>query len=314
MDGPGETSTDKRPPSGARWVSWLWPVLFILLLLLPLGSAATFGYHRQKALIRERVLQSLELLAFYKRQALTAWYERTRSDAEAVLALPGLKAPVAGPGQTSRQDREALLRELGEFARAKGFSAVRLVGADGAPLEGLFAGDPAFACPRFAPAAALGSGAPSLTPLHREGAGPCHMEVVVPLPAISRPFPEAVAILLTVDPRKDLSFNAFLVSMPQGISGAEISLVQRTGDHVNVWTPSRSQGRWPDSFEVPYSPQSPIWLSVQGQITRGGGLSPEGVPGLFATHYVFLTGWGIVAQIDEASAFSTAGPSPTPYA
>jgi hypothetical protein len=183
MDGPSETATDRRPPPGPRWVSWLWPILFLLLLLLPLGGAATYGYHRQKALIRERVLQNLELLAFYKRQALTAWAERALNDAGAVLALPGLKAPAAKQGKASGPDRETLLRDLAEFARTKGFAAVWLAGADGAPLEGFFAGDPAFACSRPAPAVALGLGAPSLTPLHREGAGPSHMEGVVPLPA-----------------------------------------------------------------------------------------------------------------------------------
>lgn len=300
-----------RPPEpptaqllATRLAPWAGPVLLFLLLLLPLTTASVWGYTQQKALIRQRVLESLELLAFHKRQAIYTWQQRCLRDAAEVLTLPELGAETlraaAGPGPA----RQATLDALDAFAKSRGFQAAALAGSDGQPLDWSRVGAPAFACVGTAAYLETPGGTPTMGPMQSISGGPCRVELTVPIPPGGAEGQAISAVLLAVDARQSLLREVSLVSIPQGIDGAILFLAQRRGDGVDLVIPARLERCPPLSVREAASPESLGWRAAQGQIDRGEGRGLDGMRVLYAAQYIPGTGWGLVAQMEEKAAFA----------
>jgi signal transduction histidine kinase len=297
---PAHTTSDQPHSRFGRWAGLS---LLFLFLLLPPTAVSVWAYIQQKTHLKQRVLESLELLAYHKRQSISIWHQRCLRDAGEILALPDMQPEALHRAQSPGAQREALLIALDKFSASKGFVAAALADPSGAVLEWSRVGPSEFACTGSTPATTPSPGQPFMGPLRRSSAGSCILEVTVPIQTSAKSDRSIGGVLFAVDPRKTLFWDLYMVSAPQGITGAEMCLAQRRGNQVELVLPANMDKVPPLSAHEPESSASLAWKAARGKIGSGEGRDYRGVPVLYATQFLSGTGWGIIARMDERTAF-----------
>lgn len=292
---PGTSPTDRF-----AWLGFSLPVLVIVGLAVGAGS---YEYQSQKKVVRERTLQSLQHLVFYKTLRVKDWYFECMRSAKSVSDSHVLKQLLARADTRSGETQNLIRDVLSDEARSRGFIAWGLLDGEDSLLSWSSGGDGTPLPHKPLPEGTVRSAEPAMTTLHEGKGNTFHLDIMVPL---SHP------------PRKDAPWTAFFVVdpwptlfavmafSPADIPSLETSLVQRQGQYAEYLTPlgKGTSTKPPLSFREPLHEGSPAYLALVGQIQAGEGRDYRGRSVLYATNYIPWVTWGVLATIEEKDAFS----------
>lgn len=293
-----------RDKSGTRGgPSWLGSSLLALLIMALAAGAGTYAYHAQRRVVRERTLQALSHLVFYKTLRVKEWHQQTLQSARRVADAPALTEILAKDDLRSAGMGKRVCDELGGHAKSAGFAAWGLLDRTGALIPSTSGGDGRLLSKRPVPSDGWPPSEPTMSPLYALAGGPVHFDVVVPLARSSRSDAPWAAVF-AVDPWSTLF--TVMAFAPADFSTLQTGLLQGRGSFAEYLAPlgSGKDQIPPLRLRVPLVSGSPAQFALDGRIVSGEGRDYRGSRVLYATNYVPKVSWGVLGTIEERDAYS----------
>ncbi len=282
-----------------------WPVgLAVAAAMLAVVVVAHVAYRAEAMALTKESLSKLEALSGLQVKAISRWLEERRDNAVVLARDPARREVVARwRDHGDAVDRTRLEEALTSIGENYGFSAVALVDAE----AHLLVGDAGARSdlPAFAEAVrrAATDGITFLD-LHRRADGSLHMAFLAPMFGTGADERRLLAIaVLDLKPRDNLFPQLAAWPLPSGSSRSRLTRIE--GDAIVVlWDGDAGA----DTFPVDRQPLATSDLAA-ARFARTGerAMATTGrrsVPILAAAAREPLTGWTLVAQIDEEEALA----------
>ncbi len=274
----------------------LLAVLGIVLLNFGILSGA------RERLARERWTQIGATLDA-KREEVRDLLWQFEHQAEYVAGQPQVNAWIRGAfrGEGGEAGLASLRDELSRAARAFDYAGIRVVTADGRVIAASTGATPAVSPEeRELAAAAIRERRSRMTDVREEGTRQSRMVLAVPVPAE----PERLAILFEGDLEDALLPP--LMSWPGFGTEAGAYLVKREGDRIAfVTSPPAGLGSVAgDRAPLDRDYMLPAAMAVEGAESNLESVDAQGRPLWVVTRGLSDRGWGLVAQMDRATAMA----------
>ncbi|TBW33872.1 EAL domain-containing protein [Siculibacillus lacustris] len=283
-------------------IGWM-PFVALAVAMLTLTVIGGVAFRAESTALRHTALHQVEALAELEVESVARWLEERRSNAEVVAADPARREVLTRWIRTGApDDRQHLVDAFTVIRASYGFAATALVERGGH----LMLGDPAAISEHPDYVAALqraADGGITFLDLHRRADGSLHLGFLVPMYGTGADAGRLLAIaVLDLRPEDDL--YPYLAKWPLPSSTGETLLARVDGrDHLVYLT--EAPGRTGHALELRRpldDPDLPAARHIRSGERSMSGVDYRGVPVLAAAFTVPISGWTLVAKIDEDEA------------
>lgn len=296
---PNETTRSNDRAAGFAW----GPLVAVAATAAMVAVIAHVSYRGEAEAMRREMLRRMEAIAGLEARSITRWLEERRGDIEVLARDPARRAEIAGVLTGSSEARRSLEVAFRSVRDQFGISGVVLIGANGEPI----AGDLESVCvkPTFRDAVARASaGETTFIDMFRRPDGSIHLGFAAPVftRGASNGRPDAVIVF---DMTPEAQLHPILEGWPlPSHSGENILNRIENGEIVRLWDPGSRGATFPDERHTIAGSNRPAarWATLGERSMLA--TDRRGIPVLAAAEQEPVSGWLLVAKMDEEEALS----------